>query len=543
MDGNSEADKLASIGDTGLGASDAATENDFVRRAIADATGTTFPSAAHGQAPESPDGLQQEQFIPDYGGLANPMEPDASDSLRRSSSEPASEGEESSKWSDEDDRQSWKTMSREEQKRQLRGFNRKMVSAQRRAARVMRRRGLQPAFHLDNLSPGLREFCEARYFDSLLAIRPDGTTVLHLLVNEGRKYDTIEMCIEAIRILPMPYIDAMPPEGQLRGLTPLMIASGGRDFANGREYIIRELVGRGADMELRNLHGQTPFLICGGSAYTDGARALHELGCDVLATRPGADRGTRRNFADECAMSNKRLVQWWRELTGQRSSKAANPKEHPRYNRTGCSERRFCRNIGVEPPTRDKDDDLPAARQPKYVQPEANKPKDAAAEAAERECMSTTRWCQQQQQEEQHRQQQLIYFQQQQHHQHYHSQFAWHYQQQCVGMYNPSALGAEPHPEAVAKAQHRRAEERRKLDATMEQRWKKDEEERSILEQAGAIKERVVEKDLRAVEERRARSGSRSRRPSTELRTRKAAWPTFQEEEEMSRRVLPRRSL
>jgi len=195
-------------------------------------------------------------------------------------------------------------------------------------------------------APALKAFMESVDFETLLQRDAEGNTVLHLLCNKQTKEYTIDTTLQAIAILAglQPevkdqYLSAKPWSGQLMGMSPLHIASCGRDKEHRRHEIIRALVASGADLESRDRFEKTPFLTTGGCGYKEGAQELHSLGADIFVTRMGG-----RNFADEAMRCNKSLATWWERLSGLKATNTPQTPQRPeQYRREGTSEARFQR--------------------------------------------------------------------------------------------------------------------------------------------------------------------------------------------------------
>ena len=158
---------------------------------------------------------------------------------------------------------------------------------------------------------------------------------LHHLCHAQRDEAVIDLTLAMIPLLPTAALNMAPLDGQLRGQTPLHIVAAGRDQESRRHEVIKLLIEHRADTEARDLNHRTPFLLAGGSAYRDGAEALHEGGANIYATKPSG-----RNFADEARGSNKKLANWWKDLTGLEETGAPNDRRPDMFRREGCSDAR-----------------------------------------------------------------------------------------------------------------------------------------------------------------------------------------------------------
>ena len=96
------------------------------------------------------------------------------------------------------------------------------------------------------------------------------------------------------------------------GQTVLHMVCGGRDVEDRRHEVIRCLVENQADMECTDVNMRTPLHVCAGSGYKNGAQELFDLGANMLALGRNG-----RNFADMAIKSNRRMVEWWRDITGK----------------------------------------------------------------------------------------------------------------------------------------------------------------------------------------------------------------------------------
>ena len=94
-----------------------------------------------------------------------------------------------------------------------------------------------------------------------------GCNILHLVCNDQRQAPLIKETLELIQVLPVEMLDEQPHDGQLAGMTPLHIVSGGRDVSNRRHEVIEALWLRGVSMETRDRHNRTPLLVCAGAGY------------------------------------------------------------------------------------------------------------------------------------------------------------------------------------------------------------------------------------------------------------------------------------
>jgi hypothetical protein len=194
--------------------------------------------------------------------------------------------------------------------------------------------------------PALRAFMESVDFENLLQCDGDGNTILHLLCNRQTKEYTIDITLRAIDILAglqpdvkAHYLSAKPWSGQLSGMSPLHIASCGRDKEHRRHEVIRALVATGADLESRDRFDKTPFLTTGGCGYKEGAKELFSLGADIFVTRSAG-----RNFADEAMRCNKSLAAWWESISGLKATNTPQePHRNDQYRREGVSDARYQR--------------------------------------------------------------------------------------------------------------------------------------------------------------------------------------------------------
>ena len=94
-----------------------------------------------------------------------------------------------------------------------------------------------------------------------------GCNILHLVCNSQREAPLVKETLELIQVLPVEMLDEQPHDGQLAGMAPLHIVSGGRDVSNRRHDVIEALWARGVSIETRDLNNRTPLLVCAGAGY------------------------------------------------------------------------------------------------------------------------------------------------------------------------------------------------------------------------------------------------------------------------------------
>ena len=172
----------------------------------------------------------------------------------------------------------------------------------------------------------------------LAGVDNNGYNVLHFICNEQRTHPYIGMTLRILDLIPPVACSQAPTDGQLRGQTPLHIVCGGRDVEDRRHEVIAKLVEKRADIEARDLNDRTPLLVTAGGAYRKGALMLHRLGADMTATKPNG-----RNFADEAWGSNRKLAQWWCEVSGLQPSGVPRDPRAGLFHREGTSEKRYAR--------------------------------------------------------------------------------------------------------------------------------------------------------------------------------------------------------
>ena len=136
-----------------------------------------------------------------------------------------------------------------------------------------------------------------------------GWTLLHhAAVQSQHRRGMLEVVRGLLEAMPVEVVDQVTGGGTPMGWSALSLVCNARDPHNERTDIVRLLVEKRADLEVRNAHGATPLITACAVGFWSVVRVLLDAGADAFATN---DRG--RNALDVTPLDQTRVFQGLRK--------------------------------------------------------------------------------------------------------------------------------------------------------------------------------------------------------------------------------------
>ena len=168
--------------------------------------------------------------------------------------------------------------------------------AQRPKPSLQRRQELLAALREVDRELDVEDFVERSGLAAIDKLSQDGHSVYHCLAEAIRTEElSADFCFRVVDAAPDVLLNKLSTGGQPSGSAPLhMLCGSGRDHAETRCQVLRRLVARQADLEVRDSRGSTPLLRAAGVQAVEVVETLLELRADPRAQHSS----TRRNAAD-----------------------------------------------------------------------------------------------------------------------------------------------------------------------------------------------------------------------------------------------------
>ena len=118
-----------------------------------------------------------------------------------------------------------------------------------------------------------------------LGVDSAGWTLLHhAAVQSQHRRGMLEVVRGLLEAMPVEVVDQRTGGGTPVGWSALSLVCNARDPHNERTDIVRLLVEKRADLEVRNAHGATPLITACAVGFWSVVRVLLDAGADAFAT-------------------------------------------------------------------------------------------------------------------------------------------------------------------------------------------------------------------------------------------------------------------